>query len=257
MARRRRVAGWCVADRLRTLAAPARGQRQCSTTAHFSSPLVVTSYGGPVAMVITAPGVAAVKVSHGPTILTRADSHLPFGFRAAVFRWSGSYTVNGGPPSLTALDARGRRMRGGVSPGSSLPTLGLGERGRSARVSGACRRSPTGAPAAPPHSGCVTAGAAGSVFGARRGERQTRSSLQHRSTVRAVCLQRHLPTRQRTQIDGVIVTMVPGVKALKASAPGNARPRSREFLHEWRRRCWRAPRPRPRAGVSDAWLVAG
>ena len=160
------VAGWCVADRyFDSSHSFLEGNANCSTTARFGAPLVVTSYGGPVAMVITAAGVAAVKVSHGPTILTRPDSHLPFGFRAAVFRWRRSYTVNGGLPSLTALDARGRRIPGGVSPRSSLPTLVWARAGERAEVSGALPSFPHhGAPAshAAPRSGCVTAPAAGS-----------------------------------------------------------------------------------------------
>jgi hypothetical protein len=160
------VAGWCVADRVfdsshRFL----EGGSNCSSSARAGSPLVVTSYGGPVATVITAPGVAAVKVSHGPTILTRADTHLPFGFRAAVFRSKRSYSVNGGLPALTALDAHGRTMPGGVSPRSSLPTLVWARPGERAEVSSALASFPhhgTQAAHAAPRRGCVTAAAAGS-----------------------------------------------------------------------------------------------
>jgi hypothetical protein len=160
------VAGWCVADRVSNSSRSfLEGNATCSTTARVGSPLVLTSYGGPVATVITAAGVAAVRVAHGPTILTRADSHLPSGFRAAVFRTRRSYFSGGGPLSLTALDAHGRRIPGGVSAMSSLPTLVWARPGEGAEVSGALPTFPHhGAPAAhaAPQRGCVTAAKAGS-----------------------------------------------------------------------------------------------
>jgi hypothetical protein len=159
------VAGWCVSDRISNSSRSLlEGNANCSTTARVGSPLVVTSYGGPVATVITAPGVAAVRVSRGPTIRTRADSHLPFGFRAAVFKTRRS-SFSSGPPSLTALDARGRRIPGGVSARSSLPTRVWARAGEGAEVSGALASFPHhGAPTAStaPDSGCVTATRAGS-----------------------------------------------------------------------------------------------
>ena len=159
------VAGWCVADRVANSSRSfLEGNADCSTTARAGSPLVVTSYGGPVVTVITAPGVAAVRVAHGPTILTRADSHLPLGFRAAVFKTRRSY-FSSGPVSLTALDVRGRPIPGGVSANSALPTRVWARLGAGAEVSGALPTFPHhGAPAAhtAPQRGCVTNAKAGS-----------------------------------------------------------------------------------------------
>lgn len=66
--------------------------------------------GGGVWYVLTAPQVAAVRMSGGPTVLTRSDPRLPFGFRAAVFYRS----HGGGPGDLTALDRAGEAIPGGA-----------------------------------------------------------------------------------------------------------------------------------------------
>lgn len=60
--------------------------------------------------VFTAPQVAAVRVKDGPTILTRADPRLPFGFRTAVFSLPGRLSHVG--VALTALDATGQMISG-------------------------------------------------------------------------------------------------------------------------------------------------
>jgi hypothetical protein len=60
--------------------------------------------------VFTAPQVAAVRVKGGPTILTRPDSRLPFGFRTAVFSLPERLSRIG--VALSALDATGRVIPG-------------------------------------------------------------------------------------------------------------------------------------------------
>jgi hypothetical protein len=64
--------------------------------------------------VLAAPQVAAVRVLHGPTVLTRSDPRLPYGYRAAVFELSAKAFAHVGPPLLTALDASGRPIPGGT-----------------------------------------------------------------------------------------------------------------------------------------------
>jgi hypothetical protein len=66
--------------------------------------------------VFTAPGVAAVRVAHGPTILTRADPRLPFGFRAAVFSLPERLLRDPGV-ELSALDSAGRAIPGDAYAG--------------------------------------------------------------------------------------------------------------------------------------------
>jgi hypothetical protein len=61
--------------------------------------------------VLAAPQVAAVRVANGPTVLTRADARLPYGFRAAVFEIP-ARAFSHGFPRLTALDASGRAIPG-------------------------------------------------------------------------------------------------------------------------------------------------
>ncbi len=88
--------------------------------------------GGPgLHYVLTAPNVAAVQIAHGPTIATRSDPSLPFGFRAAVFYlpWRPGLTVHRARrgsswaflplPALTALDAAGRPIPGSQGGGSA------------------------------------------------------------------------------------------------------------------------------------------
>ena len=61
---------------------------------------------GKFSYVLTAPQVAAVRLSNQRTILTRGDSRLPVGIRAAVFQ-----SPAHGPNTVTALDAAGRVIR--------------------------------------------------------------------------------------------------------------------------------------------------
>ncbi len=76
--------------------------------------------GASLSYVFTAPQVAAVRVAGGPTILTRPDPRLPFGFRAAVFspptRFSHDAGVTlsayGAGVALSALDSSGQVIAG-------------------------------------------------------------------------------------------------------------------------------------------------
>jgi hypothetical protein len=76
--------------------------------------------GASLSYVFTAPQVAAVRVAGGPTILTRPDPRLPFGFRAAVFsprtRFSHAAGVTlsayGAGVALSALDSSGQVIPG-------------------------------------------------------------------------------------------------------------------------------------------------
>ena len=61
--------------------------------------------------VFTAPQVAAVRVTDGPTILTRLDPRLPFGFRAAVFSLP-ERLLRGPGVALSALDSTGHAIPG-------------------------------------------------------------------------------------------------------------------------------------------------
>ncbi|HME02407.1 MAG TPA: hypothetical protein VKG38_05185 [Solirubrobacteraceae bacterium] len=61
--------------------------------------------------VFTAPQVAAVRVTDGPTILTRPDPRLPFGFRAAVFSLP-ERLLRGAGVALTAVDSTGQAIPG-------------------------------------------------------------------------------------------------------------------------------------------------
>jgi hypothetical protein len=60
---------------------------------------------GEFVYVLTAPDVAAVRVAHGPTILTTTAARLPFGIRAAI--WRSESEITGPAPKLTALNASG------------------------------------------------------------------------------------------------------------------------------------------------------
>lgn len=62
--------------------------------------------------VFAAPQVVAVRVAGGPTVLTRGDPRLPYGYRAAVLPLP-QRVFKHGPPHLTALDATGRVIPGG------------------------------------------------------------------------------------------------------------------------------------------------
>ena len=57
---------------------------------------------------LTAPQVAAVRIAGGPTVFTRTDPRLPFGFRAAIIASGRRAAVY----ELTALDAAGRPIAG-------------------------------------------------------------------------------------------------------------------------------------------------
>ena len=90
--------------------------------------------------VFTAPQVAAVRVTDGPTILTRLDPRLPFGFRAAVFSLP-ERLLRGPGVALSALDSTGH-----VIPGDAYAEP-VTEATRSWRVpsppaSGACSLAP-------------------------------------------------------------------------------------------------------------------
>jgi hypothetical protein len=61
--------------------------------------------------VFTAPQVAAVRVKDGPTVLTRPDPRLPFGFRAAVFSLP-ERLLRGRGVALSALDSTGQVIQG-------------------------------------------------------------------------------------------------------------------------------------------------
>lgn len=124
--------GWCSAITYHGDSRGFLGSGNCGgagSTAAIGSPLFapgLRSQG--ISYVLTAPQVAAVRVKDGPTVLTRRDPRLPFGFRAAVFKADHqSSPRSAGPPSslafeLTALDARGRAIPGGTSPRFGEPT---------------------------------------------------------------------------------------------------------------------------------------
>ena len=91
--------------------------------------------------VFTAPQVAAVRVAGGPTILTRPDPRLPFGFRAAVFSLPERLLSHSPGVALSALDSTGH-----VIPGDAYAEP-VTEETRSWRApnppaSGACSISP-------------------------------------------------------------------------------------------------------------------
>ncbi len=95
--------------------------------------------------VFTAPQVAAVRVARGPTILTRPDARLPFGFRAAVFSLP-LRLLRGPGVELSALDATGRVIPG--DPYAEPVTEATRSwRAPAAPATGACSISPRrGAP---------------------------------------------------------------------------------------------------------------
>jgi hypothetical protein len=111
------VIGWCTA--LVTYRGAERfdlGTGGCNgAPPALGAPMFGASDGGlgvsGLSYVFTAPQVAAVRISGGPTILTRTDPRLPFGFRAAVFSLPNRLLRSGGPV-LTALDSAGRPIPG-------------------------------------------------------------------------------------------------------------------------------------------------
>ncbi len=109
--------GWCTSIHFRDVPRGGEfGGGGCPTgTPAIGSPLFAAdgARGPGLWYVLTAPQVAAVSVANGPTILTRADARLPYGFRAAVFELSAK-AFSSGAPRVTALDGTGRAI-----PGSS------------------------------------------------------------------------------------------------------------------------------------------
>jgi hypothetical protein len=97
--------GWVVSVRF-------HGTRQLSDTSGGGFPAKGTPLVGETVIdqgefvyVLTAPDVAAVRVAHGPTILTTTASRLPFGIRVAI--WRSVADITGPAPKLTALNASG------------------------------------------------------------------------------------------------------------------------------------------------------
>jgi len=125
------VIGWCnfiAFDGIRGhffVSHGARGRRTepaafgggtCGTgTPAVGSPLFATdgSLGAGLWYVLAAPQVAAVRVANGPTVLTRGDPRLPYGYRAAVFTLARKSFAHGFP-RVTALDAEGHAIPGGA-----------------------------------------------------------------------------------------------------------------------------------------------
>jgi hypothetical protein len=107
--------GWCTSIHFRDVPKGGEfGGGGCPTgTPAIGSPLFAAdgSRGPGLWYVLAAPQVAAVRVANGPTVLTRADSRLPYGFRAAVFELS-EKAFSSGAPRVTALDATGRPIAG-------------------------------------------------------------------------------------------------------------------------------------------------
>jgi hypothetical protein len=109
--------GWCTSIHFRNVPKGGEfGGGGCPTgTPAIGSPLFAAdgSRGPGLWYVLAAPQVVAVRVANGPTVLTRADPRLPYGFRAAVFELSEKAFANGAP-RVTALDGTGQTI-----PGSS------------------------------------------------------------------------------------------------------------------------------------------
>jgi hypothetical protein len=111
--------GWCTSIHFREVPSlraegGETGGGSCPTgTPALGSPLFApSSERGPgLWYVLSAPRVAAVRVASGPTVLTRADGRLPYGFRAAVFELPAKAFAHGAP-RVTALDGAGRRIPG-------------------------------------------------------------------------------------------------------------------------------------------------
>jgi hypothetical protein len=82
--------------------------------------------GASLSYVFTGPQVAAVRVAGGPTVLTRPDPRLPFGFRAAVFSPRTRYSKRAGVElsaygagvALSALDSAGQVIPGNAYVGT-------------------------------------------------------------------------------------------------------------------------------------------
>jgi hypothetical protein len=92
------------------------GSGSCGAgTAGVGSPLFAPDggRGGGVWYVLTTPQVAAVRITGGPTVLTRGAAQLPFGFRAAVAGLPPRAFADGAPQA-TALAADGHAIPGGA-----------------------------------------------------------------------------------------------------------------------------------------------
>ena len=179
------LAGWCVQDRQTTThGALVTGVSECrSQTAALGSPMLA-SLPGPTVAVITAPGVAAVRVVGGPTILTRADPSLPFGFRAAVYDAKLRLPDTSVPRTrlLVALDAQGRPIPAGPRVTSAFAALGdtppplpthpwmrPGWRVQLSEYLGAFPHQAEPVPSTPPSGGCSTVATSGSGLQAEGG----------------------------------------------------------------------------------------
>jgi len=86
-------------------------------------------YGGGLAYVFTSRQVAAVRIAGGPTVITRSDPRLPYGYRAAVFEYKAPSPSNrdlsipaGASQLVTPLDSSGRPIGDGASGPPVEPT---------------------------------------------------------------------------------------------------------------------------------------
>ncbi len=86
-------------------------------------------YGGGLAYVFTSRQVAAIRIAGGPTVLTRSDPRLPYGYRAAVFEYKPPsppdryLSIPGGASQLvTPLDSSDRAIGDGASGPPVEPT---------------------------------------------------------------------------------------------------------------------------------------
>jgi hypothetical protein len=136
------------------------GSGACGDAATRGRPIVAAMSAGEagrhVALYLTAPEVAAVRVSPALTVLTSASPQLPDGYRFAVVLEpkgrSGPVGVSG-PRPVAALDRRGRVIPAGRVPGEGETAIGQAAVYWQARH----RRSVVGArtPAAkPPPAAC-------------------------------------------------------------------------------------------------------
>jgi hypothetical protein len=136
--------GWCVQTTVLSRSARGGGSA-CSNAAPMArSPIVgparigggLRAVGGPAAgdalsVVFTAPRVAAVRVPHGPTVLTRAFARVPYGYRAAVFAFNPSLPRELGAQiaflratqHVIALDQAGRTIPSNPSGPPTEPTV--------------------------------------------------------------------------------------------------------------------------------------
>lgn len=139
--------GWCNFIVFRDVPEPHGGKNagfgggSCGVgTAALGAPLFAADgqRGAGLWYVLAAPQVAAVHFLDGPTVLTRGDPRLPFGFRVAVASLPQRLFAHGGPPLVSALAADGRVIPGGAyqQPPPSEPTSSWSSPAPAAR--GAC-----------------------------------------------------------------------------------------------------------------------